>query len=157
MDTASHRLPMACLAAFLSVLAPALRVYAAASIAPSFTVNLAPYISHAEDVATGYVDMVLTHDTPCSITVSVISSGDEILHNAGKTSTLATSYKLTGDHVQNPDASFIDAATFLGRSYSVLGAGPLDNLTLNIQATPSGLYAPDAGSYSATFALTVTW
>jgi hypothetical protein len=100
--------------------------------------------------------MTLQHTVACDIVVSVALPGNEVLTLGGLGGrTLTTAYKLTGE-LSTPDGAWVGSATFIGRTYPVVG-GPNSVITLSVQATPPSNQAPDAGTYTASITLTVTW
>jgi hypothetical protein len=119
-----------------------------------FSINM-PHINHGGQVRTDSVGLTLLHDASCSIEISIAQAGDHILKSGG--STLATSYKLTGPALLDGDANWVAADDFLLHTYHIPGSGPVDTLTLQVQAAPSNGGAPDAGTYSASLVVTVTW
>jgi len=106
-------------------------------------------------VRTGALAMMLNHDTPCSIGVSVVVGGDEVLTSAGDS--LVTGYKLTGTALQNGDADWVDSSTFLTRVYQVQGTGPADEITIWVRAAAASGRANNPGVYSAAIVLTASW
>lgn len=79
------------------------------------------------------------------------------------TDTLTTSYKMSGDEIDD-DTEWIVAGTgtgefFAGNTYLVThadGVGAYE-VTLHVQAESPGNRAPDAGSYTCGVVLTATW
>ena len=121
-------------------------------VSPTYTLNTSAHISAVGQVRTGSINLTVNHDAPCTLTVA----GNPTLTNGS--STLATAYKLTGPgYVTNRDVAWVPAATFLTHSYGITNPGPATTLTLDVQATPPPDAAPDAGVYTATVTLTVSW
>jgi hypothetical protein len=102
---------------------------------------------------TGSTVLPLSHDTPCTISVSVNTLGDEVLTMGAYS--LTTSYKLTG--IASGDAGWVDSTTFLTHTYAVPGSNITDNVTLSVKGTAPANTAPEAGTYSATIILTATF
>jgi len=100
-------------------------------------------------------NLTLQHDVSCSIGVSVAQAGDEILTNGG--ATLTTSYKLTGAGLQNGDAGWVASTAFLAHTYNVPSTGPTDIVTISVKADAPADHAPEAGAYTASIILTVSW
>jgi hypothetical protein len=143
------------------------RVLTAAMLAALFCCALAlgdtqwqgrPYsvtLAHIQAVgqsSTGSAALTLTHDSQCTLSVSVPQVGDEVLKMGG--SSLTTSYKITG--IADQDADWLSSSAFLSRSYSIPGSG-MEHLTLYVQGAPPPNSAPEPGVYSATIILTVTF
>lgn len=103
----------------------------------------------------GSINLPLDHDVPCTLRVSVASPGDEVLTRG--TSTLTTTYKLSGPQIPNSDPDWVNADTFLAHVYTVLGTGTPDTITLSAKGTAPALSAPEAGDYTASLILTVSW
>jgi hypothetical protein len=99
--------------------------------------------------------MTLDHDTPCTLGVSVASSGDEVLRKGS--ATLTTAYMLTGPTVPDGDTGWVSSADFVTRVYTVVGTGSADPITLSVKGTAPGQTAPDAGQYTAAVILTAYW
>ena len=70
---------------------------------------------------------------------------------------LTTSYKLTGPSLRNPDADWVGSQAFVTRTYEVQGDGPASDITLSVRAAATGNRANEAGAYSASVVLTVSW
>ena len=120
-----------------------------------YTLAVPDHITGGRQARSGSLVMTLDYDTPCTITVSVATAGDEVLASAGDT--LVTSYKLAGAALQNGDGDWVDSSTFLTRSYSVQGTGPFDEITIWVRAAASSGRANNAGTYSASVILTASW
>jgi hypothetical protein len=120
---------------------------------PTYTLTTSSPISAVGQVRTGSINVAVDHDTTCTLSIS----GSPTLTKGS--ATLTTAYKLTGPGwVTNQDGTWVDATTFLTHTYGITNAGPVTTtLTLEVQATPPPNRAPDAGVYSATVVLTVTW
>ncbi len=120
-----------------------------------YTLAVPDHITARGQARSGSLAMTLDHDTPCTITVSVATAGDEVLASAGDT--LVTSYKLTGTSLQNGDGDWVDSSTFLTHTYNVLGTGPGDEITLWVRAAAASNRANNAGAYTASVILTTSW
>jgi len=110
-------------------------------------------ITHVGQSFSGFSDMPLAHDAQCTVSVSA-SNGNEVLKNAGGNS-LTTQYKLTG--IADGDATWVDSTSFLSHTYTVPGNNTTTNITLWVQGTAPVDRAPEAGVYTATITLTVTF
>jgi hypothetical protein len=113
------------------------------------------HITGPAQAPTGLLAMTLDHDGPCTIGVSVDHAGNEVLNCSGET--LVTGYKLTGAALQNGDADWVSSSAFLTRNYDVQGNGPSDPITLWVRAAGASSRANNAGTYSASVILTVSW
>lgn len=120
-----------------------------------YQISIPTHITQCGQSITGSVVMTLDHDTPCTLGVSVASSGDEVLKKGG--SSLTTAYMLTGPTVPDGDTVWVSSSDFLSRVYTVVGTGSADPITLSVKATAAGQTAPDAGQYTAAVILTVYW
>ena len=118
-----------------------------------FTVVMTTPIAHVGESFSGSSEMPLAHDATCSLSISA-SNGSEVLKNAGGAA-LDTQYKVTG--IADGDATWVDSTSFLSRTYSVPGNNTTTNITLWVQGTAPANTAPEAGAYSATITLTVTF
>jgi len=125
-------------------------------VAQPYSVPISTHISSINQVVSDSKDMTLSHDVACDIAVSVAVAGDEVLTSSGRT--LTTAYTLTGN-LSNPDGAWVASATFINgaKTYHVIGTGPNSTITLSVQATPPSNQAPDAGTYTGSITLTVTW
>jgi hypothetical protein len=104
---------------------------------------------------TGSTALKLTHASPCMLSVSVHTLGNEVLTLGGPGGpTLTTSYKITG--IPDQDTNWVSSSAFLSRNYAVPGNGVTD-MTLWVQGAGPSNSAPDAGNYTATIVLTVTF
>jgi hypothetical protein len=115
-----------------------------------------PHISGVGQISQGTKALMLTHDTPCTIQVSVTLAGDEVLTLGGSGGpTLDTYYMLTG--MDDQDATWLSSASFLARTYNAPGSATTENLILHVRGVPPTDRAPAAGNYQATIVLTVTF
>jgi hypothetical protein len=121
----------------------------------SYSITVPTHVTAMGQSCTGSTVIVLQHDAPCSVAISVAGLGQEVLTNSGDN--LATSYKFTGATLQNPDATWVDSTTFLTHTYNVLGTGPNDSLTLAVQGTAATNHAVESGNYTAGLVFTVSW
>ncbi len=120
-----------------------------------YTFAMSGNIQHVGETCTGQSALTLAHDGACTLSVSVTSAGDEVLTQRPGGPTLTTSYKLTG--IADADADYLSAGAFLLRTYSVPGPAGVEHMTLWVKAeTPSDQVA-EAGDYTATIILTVTF
>jgi hypothetical protein len=127
---------------------------ATAWVGQPYQLTMPTHISAAGQSFNGSINLTLDHDVPCTLAVSVFSSGDEVLKRGA--STLTTFYKLSGPQIANGDGDWVGSTEFLTHIYTVLGSGVGDTITLSVKGTaPSS--APDAGDYSASVILTVSW
>ncbi len=124
-------------------------------IGQPYQLSIPAHITQCGQSITGSVVMTLDHDTPCTLGVSVASSGDEVLRKGS--ATLTTAYMLTGPTVPDGDADWVSAGDFLTHVYTVLGTGSADPITLSVRGTAPGQTAPDAGQYTAAVILTAYW
>jgi len=102
--------------------------------------------------------LVLNHDGAATIQASVVSAGDEVLTSVTSDS-LTTSYKLTGAVLGGTaDGDWVASADFIhaSKSYSVTGVGP-SNITFWVRGASAANRANDAGAYTGSVILTVTW
>jgi hypothetical protein len=122
-----------------------------------YSVTIPGGIQQVGQSATGTTALTLTHDGPCTFSVSVPQAGAEVLTlgGAGGGPTLATSYKITG--MADQDADWLSSDAFLLRSYSVPGGAGVENLTLWVRGAAPADTAPEAGTYTAQIVLTVTF
>jgi hypothetical protein len=121
-----------------------------------YSVTLVAHIAGAGQTSEGSTTLTLTHDDPCTVSVSVAQAGDEFFRLGGPGGpTLDTSYKLTG--IADQDADWLSPAAFLSRTYNVPGSGLTEHLTLSVRAAAPTTQAPEAGNYQATIILTVTF
>ncbi len=120
-----------------------------------YSLGITEHVTAPGQVRSGSVAMTLEHDAPCMISVSVGEAGDQMLTCNGDT--LTTSYKLTGASLQNPDTGWVGSQTFLTRTYDVQGNGPTAEITIGVRAAASATRANQAGTYSASVVLTVSW
>ena len=103
--------------------------------------------------------LTLNHDGAATIQASVQVSGDEVLTSTSTSDTLATSYKLTGAALgASADGDWVSAAAFIApeKSYTVEGTGPSE-ITFWAQGISTADRANDAGTYTGSIILTVTW
>lgn len=127
----------------------------ASFVNPAPTLAIATHVSSIGQTIEDSLDIPLNHDSACSLSITSASPGDEQLHNGP--ASLSTFYKLTGAALLNPDSNWVASGTFVSQSYTIPGTGPLDHLTLWARATTPVNSAPDAGLYSASVIITVTW
>ncbi|MGA2498350.1 MAG: hypothetical protein ABSH20_11450 [Tepidisphaeraceae bacterium] len=120
-----------------------------------YSVSIPTHINGINQVITSSSNLTLHHDVACDILVSVAVAGNEVLTTGGRT--LTTAYKLTGADVSNADGAWVPSATFITKTYHVVGTGPNSTITIAVQATPPSNRAADAGAYSASITLTATW
>lgn len=126
---------------------------------PEYTATPAPHITGLGQACTDAIILVLDHDGVAAIQASAIQPGDEVLTHETTGDTLATSYKLTGAALgASSDTDWVASAQFIlpARSYSVEGVGPSD-ITFHVQGEAAAVRANDAGTYTASIVLTVTW
>jgi hypothetical protein len=128
---------------------------AATWVGQPFQLTMPTHITAAGQSSIGSINLTFDHDAPCTLAVSVASSGDEVLKRGA--SELTTFYKISGPQVPNSDADWVVADEFLTHIYTVLGSGAADTITLSVKGTAPALSAPDAGGYSASLILTVSW
>ncbi|HUU91852.1 MAG TPA: hypothetical protein VM238_11675 [Phycisphaerae bacterium] len=124
-----------------------------------YTATASPHITGLGQTCTDAIILVLDHDGDAAIQASTVQPGDEFLTHQTTGDTLATSYKLTGAALgASSDADWVAAAQFIlpARSYSVQGVGPSD-ITFHVQGEAAPTRANDAGTYTASIVLTVTW
>jgi hypothetical protein len=121
----------------------------------TYGITIPTHVTGRGQSCSGSVVMTLQHDAPCSIAITPNGAGHEVLTNASDS--LATSYKFTGATLQNPDATWVDSTTFLTHTYTVLGTGPNDSITLAVQGTSATDHAVESGSYTAGLVFTVSW
>jgi len=143
--------------AALAILLCALSLaYGGASwVGQPYQITIPTRVTQCGQSITGTVVLTLDHDTPCTLTVSVASSGDEILRKGS--ATLTTAYRLTGPTVTDGDADWVSSSDFLTRVYTVAGTGSADPITLSVRGTAPGQTAPDAGEYTASVILNAHW
>jgi hypothetical protein len=120
-----------------------------------YQLSIPTHITQCGQSITGSIVLTLDHDTPCTLGVSVASSGDQILTKGS--ATLTTAYMLTGPTVPDGDADWVSADAFLTHVYTVQGTGSADPITLSVRGTAPGQTAPDAGQYTAAVILTAYW
>jgi hypothetical protein len=114
-------------------------------------------VQRAGQATTGSTTLTLAHGEPCTVSVSAPVAGAQVLTLGGVGSggpTLTTSYMLTG--IASGDADWVPAGNFLTRTYAVGGTG-VATLTLSVKGDPPGGRAAEAGNYTATIILTVTF
>ncbi len=128
---------------------------AATWLGQPYSVTVPTHISSVGQVVTSNSNLVLQHDAACDLIVTALVSGNEVLTSGGQT--LSTAYMLTGADVSNPDGGWVPAATFVTRTYHVVGTGPNSTINIAVQATPPADRAQDAGAYSASIQITATW
>ena len=121
-----------------------------------YSVTLSSHISGVGQASVGSTALTLSHDGPCTISVSVATTGDEVLTLGGSGGpTLETYYQLTG--MADQDAGWLTSASFLSRTYNTPAGAGTENLTLSVRALAPADRAPKAGTYQATIILTVTF
>ncbi|MCY2951663.1 MAG: hypothetical protein NTU53_06755 [Planctomycetota bacterium] len=120
-----------------------------------YSVSIPTHINSINQAVSASTDITLHHDDACDIAVSVALAGDEVLTSSGRT--LTTAYMLTGTDLSIPDGAWVASATFITKTYHVLGTGPNSTITLSVQATPPSNQAPDAGTYTGSITLTASW
>jgi len=128
-------------------------------VQPEYTVTLSPAFAGAGQTRTGSTVLTLNHDGPATIQASVVQAGDEVLSHDTTADTLVTSYSLTGAALgASADADWVSSSQFVApaRSYTVEGSG-LSDITFHVRGAAAPLRANDAGAYSASIVLTVTW
>jgi spore coat protein U-like protein len=128
---------------------------AAAWVGQPFQLTMPTHITAAGQSFIGSINLTLDHDAPCTLAVSVASSGDQVLKRGA--AELTTFYKISGPQVSNSDGDWVGADEFLTHIYTVMGSGAADTITLSVKGTAPALSAPDAGDYSASLILTVSW
>jgi hypothetical protein len=121
--------------------------------APNYSL-VTTHITSAGQACSGTTQISVPHDTPCTLSISVLQIGDETLKSG--TASLDTHYKITSPGISNPDADWVLANDFLTHSYSLPGAGVTD-VTLSARGTPPPNTAIDAGTYTANLVLTLSW
>jgi hypothetical protein len=112
-------------------------------------------IQNVGAVCTGTSELTLEHDDACTLSVSVFQAGDEVLTQRPGGPTLTTSYKLTG--FADEDADYLSSTAFLLRTYSVPGPAGIEHLTLSVKAETPVDRVAEAGDYTATVIITVTF
>jgi hypothetical protein len=122
--------------------------------APNYNLTMSSHIVASGQTCSGSTVLTLTHDSPCTLAISVARLGDEILSNG--TETLTTSYKITGGTLLNPDPDWVDSNSFLSHIYTFPGTG-IDDITIWAQGTAPPHTAADAGDYTGALILTVSW
>ena len=122
-------------------------------LAQPYSVSIPTHISGTNQAVSASTDMMLQHDVACSIVVSV-GLGNEVLTLNGRT--LTTAYKLEGTHLSDSDTDWVGSATFITKTYHVLGTVD-STIKLSVQATAPSNQAPDAGAYTASITLTASW
>jgi len=120
-----------------------------------YSVSIPTHINRTNQAVDASTNMTLQHDVACDIAVSVALAGDEVLTLNGRT--LTTAYKLEGIHLSDSDTDWVASATFITKTYHVVGTGPNSTITLSVQATAPSNQAPEAGVYTANITLTATW
>ncbi|MFI5380324.1 MAG: hypothetical protein ACHRHE_13575 [Tepidisphaerales bacterium] len=119
-----------------------------------YSVSIPTHVNGVNQAISGSTNMTLQHDVACDIIVSA-AGGTEILAAGGRS--LTTAYMLAGPDVSNGDGTWVPSATFITKTYHVVGTGPNSTITISVQATPPLNQAPEAGAYSASITLTTTW
>jgi hypothetical protein len=148
--------PTGLCAALAMLLYAGIPAYGVASwVGQPYLLSIPTHITHAGQSISGSLNLTLDHDAPCTLNVSVMSGGDEVLHKG--TAVLTTSYKISSPVIPNGDADWVPSAAFPGHTYTVLGIGAADPITLFVKGTAPSQAAPDAGDYGASIVLTVTW
>jgi len=125
---------------------------------PEYSVTIATHLAHVNDAQSGSSVLTLNHDGGATIQASASASGSEALKSASS-DTLITSYKLTGTALGGTaDGDWVPSATFISpqKSYSVQGTGPSE-ITIWVRAQAAPARANDAGPYTGSVTLTVTW
>lgn len=128
-------------------------------VQPEYAATPSPHITGLGQTCTDTIILVLDHDGDAAIHASAVQPGDEVLTHETTGDTLATSYKLTGAVLgASSDTDWVAAAQFIlpARSYSVEGVGPSD-ISFHVQGEATAVRANDAGTYTASIVLTVTW
>ena len=120
-----------------------------------YSLAIPTHISALGQTIEGFVELILQHDAPCTLAVSVSGAGNEVL--TLNSATLTTSYQLTGACLQNPDTTWATSTHFLTHTYNVTGTGPPYAIILWAQGIAPSDQAPDAGIYSAAIVLTASW
>ncbi len=126
---------------------------------PTYALGLGQHFAGRSQSQSGSVVLTLVDHWAATISVSVVGAGDEVLTHSATGDTLATHYKLTGAALgASADNDWVPAATFVqpGRTYTVEGSGTSE-ITMWAQGTSAADRANDAGAYSASVTLTVSW
>ena len=130
-------------------------VYGAASwLGQPYVLNIPTSITTCGQAISGSINLTLDHDSPCTLSVSA-AGGTEVLKKGS--SSLTTYYKIISGNVPESDLDWVGSGDFLTHMYTVLGSGAGDTITLWVKGVAPGLTAPDAGVYTATVTLTVSW
>ena len=127
-------------------------------VQPEYTVTITTHFSSTSQSRSGSTVLTLNHDGAATIQASVAVSGDEVL-TASSSDTLTTSYKLTGAALGgSADGDWISSSAFIlpEKSYSVEGTGPSE-ITIWVQGISAADRSNDAGAYTGSIILTVTW
>jgi spore coat protein U-like protein len=120
-----------------------------------YSVVMTDHIRGLGQSSTGSTVLTLTHDSLCTLTVSTPQAGDEVLRQGGPGgATLDTAYMITD--IAAGDADWVGSTAFLTRSYLIPGNGTV-HPTLHVKGTAPTDRAPEAGTYTATIVLTVTF
>ena len=125
---------------------------------PEYSVTIATSLARVNDAQAGSSVLTLNHDAPVTIQASATTAGSEVLRSASS-DTLITNYMLTGAALgETADADWVSSATFVSpqKSYSVQGTGPSE-ITIGVRAQTALTRANDAGAYTGSVTLTVTW
>ncbi len=126
-------------------------------IGTPYSVALA-HINHVGQASTGSTAIRLNHTGGCTLSVSAPQDKGEVLTLGGAGGggpTLATSYKITG--IADQDTDWVDSNAILSRTYTIPPGGGVTDLTLWVQGVAPSNSAPEAGAYTATIVLTVTF
>jgi len=126
-----------------------------------YTVTLSEHFTQVNQTRTGFTALVLHHDVAVTVQISVPEAGGSQLRCTapGSTDSLGTSYKLSGVRLAPSDGAWIDAADFVGRSYTLSpAAGEPYNSSIQLDARGAGATnrANDNGEYTATITVTAT-
>ncbi len=125
---------------------------------PEYTATVSTHFSGASQAHSGSTVLVLNHDRAATIRVSVATAGDEVLTSVYN-DTITTSYKLTGTALGgSADGDWVSSAAFISpaHSYSVEGVGPSE-ITIWVRGICAADRSNDAGAYTGSVILTVTW
>lgn len=120
-----------------------------------YSLSIPTHIAASGQTVNGSLLLTLQHDVSCSVVISVAQPGNQVLKRGGQS--LVTAYKLTGAALSDGDADYLASDAFIARTYHLPGTGPSDALTLWVQGTAPSGQALDAGAYTSTIVMTVTW
>ncbi len=126
-----------------------------------YTITLSPHFTAVNQTRTGATNLVLHHDVDVTVSISEPVVGDNVLSctEAGSTDTLTTSYKLSGTRLSPSDSSWVSAANFVGRNYTLSAAAgePYEStIQLDVRGAGATNEANDEGEYTATITVTAT-